>query len=74
VQIRHPDVRVPGRFQPPHRLGGLGGHVLGEQDRAVGGDEPGGVEKVLDRERNPLAGLLRAREEDPLESAQKTAR
>jgi hypothetical protein len=40
--------------------------MLGEQDRAVGRDEPSGVEEVLDRERNPLAGLLGAGEEDPL--------
>jgi hypothetical protein len=48
--------------------------VVGEQDRAVGGDEPGGVEQVLDRERDPLAGRLRAGEEDALGRAQKTAR
>jgi hypothetical protein len=48
--------------------------MLGEQNRAVRRDEPRGVEKVLDRERYPLAGLLRAGEEDPLELAQESAR
>jgi hypothetical protein len=48
--------------------------VLGEQDRAVGRDESGGVEEVLDRERNPLADALRPSEEDSLEVGQKTAR
>jgi hypothetical protein len=48
--------------------------VLGEQDRAVGRDEARGVEEILDRERNPLAGLLRAGEEDPFELAQESAR
>jgi hypothetical protein len=40
--------------------------VVREQDRAVGRDEAGGVEEVLDRERNSLARLLGAGEEDPL--------
>jgi len=35
--------------------------VLGEQDRAVGRDEPGRVEEVLDGERDPVADLLRPR-------------
>jgi hypothetical protein len=74
VQVRLAGVRVSRRLQPPHGLRGLARHVLGEQDRAVGRDEPGRVEEVLDRERNPLAGLLRAGEEDPLEVAQESAR
>jgi hypothetical protein len=48
--------------------------VLGEQDRAVGRDEARGVEEILDRERNPLAGVLRAGEEDFFELAQESAR
>jgi hypothetical protein len=48
--------------------------VLGEQDRAVGRDEPGRVEEILDREQNPLAGLLGTGEEDPFEFAQESAR
>jgi hypothetical protein len=48
--------------------------VLGEQDRAVGRDEARGVEEILDRERNPLAGLLRAGEEDSFELVQESAR
>jgi hypothetical protein len=73
VQVGLADVRVSGRLQPPYRLRGLSRNVLGEQDRAVGRDEPGRVEEVLDGERNPLGGLLGAREEDPVELAQKTA-
>jgi hypothetical protein len=48
--------------------------VVGEQDRAVGRDEPGSVEEILDRERNPLADALRPGEEDAFGLAQKTAR
>jgi hypothetical protein len=48
--------------------------MVGEQDRPVRRREPGGVEKVLDRERNPLTDALRAGEEDPLGLAQKIAR
>jgi hypothetical protein len=39
--------------------------VLGEQDRAVRRDEPGRVEEILDRERDPLAALFGTGEEDP---------
>jgi hypothetical protein len=39
--------------------------VAGEEDRAVGRDEAGRVEEVLDRKRNPVVRLLRAGEEDP---------
>jgi hypothetical protein len=74
VQVRLADVRVAGRLEPRHRLGRPRGHVLGKQDRPVGGNEPGGVEEVLDRERNPLADALRPSEEDSLEVGQKTAR
>ena len=74
VQVGLADVRIAGRLQPPHRLGCLARDVVGEQDRAVGRDEPGRVEQVLDRERDPLAGLLRAGEEDALGCAQKIAR
>jgi len=48
--------------------------VVGEQDRAVGRDQSGGVEKVFDRERNPLVDVLRPREEDSFGFDQKTAR
>jgi hypothetical protein len=74
VQVGLADVRVAGRLETPYRLRGLTWHVLGEQDRAVGGDEPCRVEQVLDRERDPLARLLRAGEEDALGRTQKTAR
>jgi hypothetical protein len=74
VQVRLPDVRVAGRLEQPHRLGRLGGHMLGEQDRAVGRDEAGRVEQVFDGEPDSLAGRLRPGEEDPVEDGQKTAR
>jgi hypothetical protein len=74
VQVGLAHVRVPGRLEPPHRLGGLARDVLGEQDRPVGRDEPGRVEEILDRERDPLAGLRRAGEEDAFGRAQKAAR
>jgi hypothetical protein len=74
VQVRLADVRVTRRLEPAHDLGALGGHVLGEEDRAVGRDEAGRVEEVLDRELNPLTGLLGPGEEDPLEPAQERAR
>jgi hypothetical protein len=48
--------------------------VVGKEDRAVGRDQSGGVEKVLDRERNPLADVLRPREEDSFVFDQKTAK
>jgi len=48
--------------------------VVGEQDRAVGRDQSGGVEQVLDRERNPLADVLRPCEEDSFGFDQNTAR
>jgi hypothetical protein len=74
VQVRLADVRVTGRLEAAHRLGGLRRHVLGEQDRAVGRHQAGRVEEILDRERDSLAASLRAGEEDPLGLAQKTAR
>jgi len=48
--------------------------VVGKEDRAVGRDQSGGVEEVLDRELNPLADVLRPREEDSFGLAQSTAR
>jgi hypothetical protein len=72
VQVRLADVRVAGGLQTPDGLGGLSRYVLGEQDRAVGRDEVGGVEEVLNSERYPLAGLLGSSEKDPL--AQESAR
>jgi hypothetical protein len=64
VQVGLADVRVPGRLEPPDRLRRLARDVLGEQDRAVGRDEPGGVEKILNRERDPFGRRLRPGEED----------
>jgi hypothetical protein len=57
-----------------HRLGRPLRYVVDEQDRAVGRDQPRGVEEVLDREPNPLTDALRPGEEDPFELAQSTAR
>ncbi len=54
VQVRLADVRVAGRLEPLHGLGRLGRDVLGEDRRAVGRRQAGGVEEVLDRERDPL--------------------
>jgi hypothetical protein len=39
--------------------------VLGEEDRTVGRDETGGVEEVLDRERDPGADNVGPSKEDP---------
>jgi hypothetical protein len=64
VQVRLADVDVAGRLEPPDRLGRLARDVVGEEDRAVRGDEAGSVEQVLDREPDPVAGRLRLRQED----------
>jgi hypothetical protein len=74
VQVRLADVGVAGVLEPPDGRRGPGRNVLGEQDRAVGRDEAGGVEQVLDGERNTLAGVLRPSEEDPFGRGQSRAR
>jgi hypothetical protein len=74
VQVGLAHIGVARGLEAAHRLGRLHRHVVGEQDRAVGRDQSGGVEKVLDRERNPLADVLRPREEDSFGFDQKTAR
>jgi len=51
--------------------------VVGEQDRAVGGDEPGGVEEILDGQAlifGRVLGALGPREEDAFRSRQSKAR
>ena len=60
VQVRLADVRVAGRLEPPHRLGGLRRDVLGEDRRAVRRRQAGGVEEVLDGERDPARRARRA--------------
>ncbi len=50
VQVRLADVRVSGRLEPPHRLGRLRRHVVGEHGRAVRRPHARRVEEVLDRE------------------------
>jgi hypothetical protein len=74
VEVGLADVRVAGGLEAQNRLGRLARRVLGEQDRAVSGDEARRVEQVLDRERDPLARRFRAGEEDALRGAQRTAR
>ena len=64
VQIRLAHGRVPRRFEPGDRLRRALGDVLGEHDRAIRRDEPGRVEQVLDSQRDPVRGPLRAGEED----------
>ena len=59
-----PTVAYPRRFEPGDRLRGALGDVLGEHDRAVRCDEPRRVEQVLDSQRDPVRGPLRAGEED----------
>jgi hypothetical protein len=41
--------------------------VLGEENRPVGGDEPGGVEEVLDSERDASTWSLRPGEKNTFE-------
>ena len=48
VQVRLADVRVAGALEPRDGLGGCVRDVVGEQDRAVGRRQAGGVEQVLD--------------------------
>jgi hypothetical protein len=49
--------------------------VVGEHDRAVRRRQPGGVEEILDRERNAvLRDRVRSREEDAVEIGQAIAR
>jgi len=77
VQVRLADVEVAGSLEPADGLSGLLRDVVGEEDRAVGGDERGGVEEVLDRQALALGrvlGALGPREEDAVWSRQSKAR
>jgi hypothetical protein len=65
VQVRLADVHVARRFEPQHRLGGRRRDVVGEDRRAVRRGQAGGVEEILDGERDPLARPLRPSEKDP---------
>ena len=67
VQVGLADVGVARCFEPPDRLRGLTRHVLREENRPVGGDEPGGVEEVLNSERDASTWSLRPGEEDTFE-------
>jgi len=67
VEIRLADVDIARSLEPLHSLRAVGRNVLGEEDRAIGRDEAGGVEEILDRERDAYAGILRPCEKDPLE-------
>jgi hypothetical protein len=64
VQVRLPNVAVPGGFEQPHRLGALRRHVLGENSRAVGRANACRVEEILDRQPDPVA-RRQLRDEDP---------
>ena len=77
MQVRLADFEVPGCLEPAHGFGGLGRHVVGEEDRAVGRHEAGGVEEVLDRQAlsgRRVLGALGPREEDAVGSRQSKAR
>ena len=65
VQVRLADVRVPRGFRSSDRLGSYRRHVLREDGRAVGCDQPRGVEQVLDGERNTCGRAGGTREENP---------
>jgi len=54
VEVGLADVDVAGRLEQCNRLGRGVGDVVGEDRRAVGGADAGGVEQVLDRK--PGAG------------------
>jgi hypothetical protein len=58
VQVRLADVRIARRLERGDCGGRLGGKVVGEEGRAVRGDEPGRVEEILDRERDPVGLFL----------------
>jgi hypothetical protein len=69
VQVGLAHVPVAGGLEPAHGFGCLGRHVVGEEDRAVRGDETRGVEEVLDGEpaaRLDVAAVVGPREEDAL--------
>ena len=53
MQVRLADVHVAGRLQPDDRLGGTLRHMVGEEDRTVGGAQTRRVEKVLTARRMP---------------------
>ncbi len=69
VQVGFADVDPARRLGAAHGLRAYRRHVVGEQDGAVGRDQPGRVEQILDREPPPFGDLVRSRrssEEDPV--------
>ena len=68
VQVRLADDRVASVLEEAHRLGRPVGHVVGEEDGAVGRRQAGGVEQVLDREPDPGPGIRHLGDEDPFHS------
>ncbi len=66
VEVGLSDVRVAGALQANDDLGAPVWDVIGEEDRPVSRRQAGGVEEVLDRNRDAIRrGRLRPREEDP---------
>jgi hypothetical protein len=74
VEVGFADVDVTRGLEADDGLGASLGHVVGEDDRPVGRGQPGGVEEVLDGERDALRRLVGPGEEDPGRLAQSTAR
>ena len=66
VEVRLADVRVAGALEADDCLGAPVGDVVGEEDRPVGRRQPGGVEEILDGERDAVRRhRRRARQPDP---------
>ena len=66
VQVRLPGHREPGLLEQLNRVGAHGGDVVGEQRGPVRRRQSRRVEQVLHRHRLARAGLVRARQPDPV--------
>ena len=64
MQVRLADVHVSSALEPGDRLGSAFRHLVGEDDRAVGGAQTGRVEEVLHGQRDALADPLRPGQKD----------
>ena len=69
VQVRLAGDRVAGVLEQAHGRRGRRGHVAGEDRRAVRRLEPGRVEEILDRDRDPGRRGLGPGEEDAQSNA-----